>query len=635
MDLGRAGRRCERLLDWLVETELSLGSKDSMYEQLRVSYEGETELVATDQEPKALQVYVSCPAGLEAGADVRVTISTFHSSSRKWTLSDPFIEGGEGVAVLGHGLARDWTDMTRGGDGPAGGGLVGRPLNELYLCTIQITKALSAGARLVFPFGIVPSPHAAVQGDFQVRVRRPAAEVFERLGDPIPLLNSAGPLTRLEGRVSASATEAGKRRLVVYATDDNLNPIPDYQGQISVQADGEVMGLPPAVDVGADGRGVVEGIEVKSDGPVRIAVGDTERDLEAKSGPALDLGARKHFFGGIHFHTRLSVDGDRDPREAYAYARDHLNLDVVAMADHAPIGPGWEECLAVNAEFYDSGRFVTIPAWESSNAYGHANLYLRTPEVDAGTWNWKPDLCPSEVTWDQDVVMVPHHPNCGQVIDFEHGQHREVMGKDFYWSKYHWEFPNKRARLVEIVQGRGNFEADALDDYWGIRMGGQGASVQDALAQGWRLGFVAGTDNHQGHPTQSPGTYTGMTCFRATELTREAVWQAMDQRFTYATSGVPIVCDFAVDEVRSGAEGVLGEEVVFRAALHGTAPIERVEIISNGHCVWQDEPDAWDVEYDGVELPVTEGESAYYYLRLRQRDGHRAWLSPVWLDRAD
>ena len=181
---------------------------------------------------------------------------------------------------------------------------------------------------------------------------------------------------------------------------------------------------------------------------------------------------------------------------------------------------------------------MTSPAWESSNAYGHANLFLRTPDVDGGTWNWKPDLSPSQVTWDKDVVMVPHHPNCGQIV--EYGKHREVMGQSFYWSKYHWEFPNERARLVEIVQGRGNFEADALDDYWGIRLGEQGASVQDAFAQGWRLGFVAGTDNHQGYPTHSPGAYVGMTCFRATELTREAVWQAM------VVKGRPIVATTAI-----------------------------------------------------------------------------------------
>ena len=70
----------------------------------------------------------------------------------------------------------------------------------------------------------------------------------------------------------------------------------------------------------------------------------------------------------------------------------------------------------------------------------------------------------------------------------------------------------------------------------------------------------------------------------------------------------------------------------FSAQLHGTAPIEVVEIISGGRCVWQHKPNRWDVELDGVELPAQVEDSAYYYLRLRQADGHRAWLSPVWLD---
>ncbi len=397
-----------------------------MYEQLEIHFEGQTEFVATDRQCKPLRLFVACPAGLEAGADVRVSVSTFHTYSHQWTLADPFVEGGEGVVVIGHGLPGDWTDLTRGGDGPAGGGLVGRPVNEVYLCTVQVTGSLSAGARVVFPFDVALSPHADVGGALRVRVRRPEAEVFEKVGEPIPLINAPGPLTRLEGRISAAADAEGKRRVVIFATDDNLNPIPSYRGKVAVQADGAVAGLPAEVETGADGRGVVEGVEVLGDRPVRIEVKDPERGLEARGGPAHAVGERGHFFGGIHFHTRLSVDGDREPRAAYAYARDHLNLDVVAMTDHAPIGPGWDECLAVNEEFNEPGRFVTIPAWESSNAYGHANLYLRTPEVDGGTWHWKPELCPSEVTWDRDVVMVPHHPNCGQPI--EYGKHREVMG---------------------------------------------------------------------------------------------------------------------------------------------------------------------------------------------------------------
>ncbi|MCY3762147.1 MAG: hypothetical protein OXH50_12930, partial [Gemmatimonadetes bacterium] len=75
-----------------------------MYEQLEIHFEGRTELVATDQKPKPLRLFVTCPAGLEAGADVRVTVSSFHTHSPRWTLADPFVEKGEGVVVIGHGL---------------------------------------------------------------------------------------------------------------------------------------------------------------------------------------------------------------------------------------------------------------------------------------------------------------------------------------------------------------------------------------------------------------------------------------------------------------------------------------------------------------------------------------------------
>ena len=602
-------------------------------ESLNVVFEGTMKFVATNRETKSLRVIVECPQGLESGTDIRVVITTFHSFTRDWKSEGASVENGEGAVVLGHGLPIGWDEMIRGGVGPAGGGLVGRPVGELYLCTVQVTQSISPGSRLVFPFLANSSPHADVEGSLQVKVRKPESYEFVCVGPSFRLHNSPGNATRLEARITVAPNDSGKRRLVIFATDDNLNPIPDFRGEVTISSYPEGPSLPATIPIGNDGRSVVEGVEIERPTPVRIAVREIERGLEATTGPVVSSleGVRKHFFGAMHFHTRLSVDGDRDPRAAYAYARDYLNLDVVAMTDHAPIGPAWVECLTVNEEFYEPGRFVTVPAWESSNAYGHANLYLRTPESKGGTWLWNPDVCPSEVTFPDDVVMVPHHPNCGQVI--ERGTHRELLSKGIFWAKYDWSIPNPRARLVEIVQGRSNFEADALDAYWGIKMGDQGASVQDALALGWRLGFVAGTDNHEGYPTQKPGQYVGMTCYRAPELSRDAIWQALDQRWTYATSGVPIVCEFFVNGVRSGAEGTLASNgpVAFSARLHGTAPIEVVEIVSMGRTVWQRKPNSWDVELNDERLPAPEGDWAYYYLRLRQQDGHRAWLSPVWL----
>jgi hypothetical protein len=229
--------------------------------------------------------------------------------------------------------------------------------------------------------------------------------------------------------------------------------------------------------------------------------------------------------------------------------------------------------------------------------------------------------------------VVPHHTNAGEE-PFAREDYQQALSDGLYWTIYDWSVPNPRVRLTEIVQGRGDFEADTIDTDWDIKQGNRGASIQDAFRMGWRLGFVAGTDNHQAYPTQMNGHYIGMTCFLAPELTRTSIWEAMNQRRTYATTGVQIVCDFSVNGLPMGSEGTrqMNEDVYFSARLHGTAPIKKVDIISNGEVVWQAEPDAWDVELNEITLPPPADTSAYYYLRLRQADGHRTWLSPVWLD---
>lgn len=612
-------------------------------DQLTITHTGVTTFTATDRTLKPITVTITCPQGLAAGTDLRVSMSTFHSYTTDWQLDGVTVAAGTGRIVVGHELPRDWTERVRGGVGPAGGGLVGRPINEVHLVVFQVTEPLSSGAQIVVALRANSSIHAAIAGALLVKVRAPGDEPFTPVDQPIPLQNQAGPATRLEVRATASPDAEGRHRVVIFAGDELLNPAPTYVGTLTLHADGPVIGLPDQILLPptTQGRAQLDEVELAdtlaAPTAVRITVEDAAKGLTATSNPILatPLGKLNHYFGAIHFHTRLSVDGDRDPRAAYAYARDILNLDVVAMTDHAPIGAGWEEALAVNEEFYAPGRFVTLPAWESSNAYGHANLYLRTPASKTGPWYWNPEVNPSEVSWPDDVVMVPHHTNTGQPI--ARGEHKEAWRQGRYWAKYDWLIPNPRARLVEVVQGRSNFEADALDSEWGIVMGEQGASVQNALAMGWRLGFVAGTDNHEGHPTQRHGRYVGMTCFRAAELTRDAIWQAMDQRQTYATSGVPIVCDFTVNGLPAGHEGTVpaGEPIHFSARLYGTAPIAVVEIIADGCTIWQAQPNRWDVELDAVPLPTPIGPWGYYYLRLRQADGHRAWLSPVWLTREE
>jgi hypothetical protein len=284
----------------------------------------------------------------------------------------------------------------------------------------------------------------------------------------------------------------------------------------------------------------------------------------------------------------------------------------------------------LNAEFYVPGHFVTLPAWEWSTTRGHANIYLQSPDISAGPDDrWSAGVHPSQVAWPDGVIVVPHHTNIRSTLVRENGSH--------FWHEYDWSIPNPRIRLVEIQQTRGNFEADELDPAWRIVTGGIGASVRDALGMGYRIGFVGGTDNHSGYPVRDPeplGRYGGLTGFLARDLTREEIWQAMQHRRTYATSGAPIVCYFDINDAVMGSEQVwrADEGVHFSAKVYGTAPIEVVEVVSNGAPVWQATPNACDIELAEEVLPSPSGNSTYYYLRLRQADGYMAWTSPVWLD---
>jgi hypothetical protein len=239
------------------------------------------------------------------------------------------------------------------------------------------------------------------------------------------------------------------------------------------------------------------------------------------------------------------------------------------------------------------------------------------------------DPRPHDVEWPDDAIVIPHHTNA-------HAAARDANG-DRYWETYDWDAPNRRTRLVEIYQNRGNFEVDTPDEAWGIGVGGRGSSVRDALAAGYRLGFTAGTDNHTGGPTRYPKKpgYSGLTAVLAESRSQADIWDGLDARRTYATTGARIHCLFEVAGTLMGGEaarlGPPDESVPARIRLYGTDVIDRVEVISDGAVVWSDNPQRLDAVYDDVRVPAA-SESTYYYLRARQQDGNMVWASPVWVD---
>ena len=601
----------------------------SLLDDVTLAYAGPAALIATDRKPQAVRLTVRFPAGLPTGSVVMIGAGKFRSvmngAGFGWAHARVIASGGQLELVAGCPQAFHELNPR----------LRESPDWRVAVAKSRVIDAMQPGAKAVFDFDLTPSPQSGFAGYVDAWVQLPDAEAPAHVGDTIELVNQPGRPTAIEVRPAVDS--AGRVRLTCFAIDDLFNPVPNARGSITLTADGKLPGLPDSVDFDDKGRAAVEGLQPADDAPViRVTARDDANHFVARSGPIVPAmpDGKRCYFGEIHWHCDFSGDGDRPLVDAYDYARHVINLGFASVSDHSPRADLWERTVAINDAAHAPDQFVTLHGWEWSTNRGHANIYLRHPDVDADTTRVGRDGIrhPAETDWPADVFVVPHHTNIRSAQRNAQGEH--------YWWEYDWHKPNRRVRLVELIQGRGNFEGDQLDDDWGIVTGDIGASVQDALNMGYRIGFTGGTDNHNGYPTRSPNPktpgYIGMTGVWANELTREAIWDALNDRRTFATSGLPIVAHWKIGDAFMGEEATHanGEPLTFSASLHGVSPIERIEIIGNGKVVWSITPEApasLDVVIRDEPLPRP-SPAMWYYLRLRQSDGHRAWCSPIWVD---
>ncbi|MEN8264185.1 MAG: CehA/McbA family metallohydrolase [Nitrospirota bacterium] len=332
----------------------------------------------------------------------------------------------------------------------------------------------------------------------------------------------------------------------------------------------------------------------------------------------------KLFFGDIHGHSRMS-DGTGTPEDYYSYAREVSDLDIAVLTDHAdhgtiPIkGKVWDSIQEVANNAYEPGHFVTYPGFEWTNwEYGHRNVYYRNSsgpvfrsidsESDTPQKLW--NLLKSH-----EAMTIAHHVGGGPVATD--------------WSVK----PGPKEWLVEIssIHGTSEYYGGEASIYRPIK----GAFVRDALLRGYRLGIIGSGDTHDGHPGQrtTGARVSGLLAVYSLELTREAVWEAFQQRHVYATSGPKIILNFSV------ADSPMGSEVKWSASrgpvplsirVIGCDEITSVEIIRNGEKMFDEKAEGVFVNYLLKDTQMKPGTS-WYYARILQKDGNMAWSSPVWV----
>ena len=167
-----------------------------------------------------------------------------------------------------------------------------------------------------------------------------------------------------------------------------------------------------------------------------------------------------------------------------------------------------------------------------------------------------------------------------------------------------------------------------------------GISAIEMLQQGYRIGFIASGDNHQGAPGISgkPGRFTnlaytqGLAAVFSPELNRQAIFDGLYERHCYATTGARIYLDFQIDSRPMGSElkARKGDTLSYQIKVGGTDQIAKIEFIRDGNLLL-----LWS--HDGSEYVKLKGDlkfdrSSWLYVRVIQIDRHMAWSSPIWVD---
>jgi uncharacterized repeat protein (TIGR01451 family) len=325
------------------------------------------------------------------------------------------------------------------------------------------------------------------------------------------------------------------------------------------------------------------------------------------------------YFGDIHNHTGYS-DGSGTPASALA-AGEAAGFDFMAITDHsyAIDDTEWDATLAA-VEAATDADFVALRGFEyTQGAEGHINVYntvrhaVRT-DTGCAYCDYTPNLEAGSTVagfygWLATEGLVGLDTS-GTVMQFNHPGW--INFND--WT-YHPEVSDV-ARMTEVGNGNGTSYAFSEDEY--IR----------ALDYGWRVGAANNADTHSLYWGTNTDHRTGVLM---TELTGEALLEALRERRTFATEDVNYALWMKANGAWMGAEIANSGSIQFE--INGTDPdgelTALVEIITDqGEVAASYEPVTESFVWSPL-LNITTGVH-YFYVRVTQADGDRIVSSPVW-----
>lgn len=407
----------------------------------------------------------------------------------------------------------------------------------------------------------------------------------------------------------------------------------------------------PAADM-ADGKYTVVATITRADGKV---VTKTWSFFVGTEGVLL-------FFGQIHSHTGEYSDGSGTLEQAYEYAMgkaadtdymivtDHSNyFDTTATATKESIYDDaaasitmssttdangntlnlWQEAKAT-AAYYDSlgTDFVAGYGYEMtwSGGPGHINVFNSKGIVSRNNTELNNKTNNAGMLAFYDLLVDANEKNVtstgtGSIIaQFNHpGTTFGYFDSFTGWEESRDEVMN----LIEVGNGDGAIGGTAYFpsyEYYDM-----------CLSTGWHVAPTNGQDNHKGSWGDSN---TARTVVLTDTFTEEGIYEAMSQRHIYSTEDQNLSVLYYLDETLQGGiiEGYELDTVSISVSLADAdnEDLGYVYVIGENGAV------LYTSEYltgNTADLSITlDNTSAYYYVKVVEKDGDIAVTAPVWVD---
>lgn len=306
------------------------------------------------------------------------------------------------------------------------------------------------------------------------------------------------------------------------------------------------------------------------------------------------------YYGNLHSHTDYS-GGVGVPLNAYSYANNVANIDVLAVTDHL-------ESIYYSSYEWDSLKISANLSTVNNVFVGMAGFEWTSPSINhVNVFNTTNMTSPLNVNnWDAFLADLQNQQNA--IAQFNHPG---LLGTN-NWNNFAYKTAaiDSIFRLIEVKK----FSDDSY--------------YQLALNNGWHVSATNNQDNHDWTWGNLDGTRTGIY---ANSLTYNSIIDALYNRRTFSTmdKNAKVWMTLNSHNMGSFATKSANSTVHFTLTDDDNELWNNVSIISSNNTTLA----SFSVNHSSLDttLQINTSNSSWIFIRAKQTDDDYLWSAPIFL----